>query len=133
MNLEQIGHEIRRSRLSLGMTQAQLAAAVKITRTRLIELENGLIKDLGVRKIEAILDRLGLALLIDQTPQRKPPASLRLASTGAPLWLQAAISAEELRRMLLAGKSQPSDTQMRACWYRCRKLLVHSLIQQLVD
>jgi len=69
MKLEQIGHEIRRSRLSQGLTQAQLADSAHITRTTLNQLENGVIKDLGIRKVEALLDQLGLALLIDRTPE----------------------------------------------------------------
>ena len=60
MNLPEIGHEIRRLRLSRGLAQAQLAAAAKITRTTLNQLENGVIKDLGIRKIEALFDQLGL-------------------------------------------------------------------------
>src|SRR5437870_4804161 len=83
MKLEEIGHEIRRSRLSRGLTQAQLADAAHITRTTLNQLENGVVKDLGIRKVQALLDQLGLALLIDRTPQPKSPDFLRLASTAA--------------------------------------------------
>jgi len=50
MKLEEIGHEIRRSRLSRGLTQAQLAVAAHITRTTLNQLENGVIKDLAFER-----------------------------------------------------------------------------------
>ena len=60
MKLEEIGHEIRRARLARGLTQAQLASAAKLTRTTLNQFENGVIKDLGIRKVEALLDQLSV-------------------------------------------------------------------------
>ena len=88
MNLPEIGHEIRRLRLSRGLSLAQLAAAAKITRTTLNQLENGVIKDLGIRKIEALFDQLGSTFLVDRTPEPKPPDFLRMASTTASVSLK---------------------------------------------
>jgi transcriptional regulator with XRE-family HTH domain len=79
MRLEEIGHEIRRSRLARSLTQAQLAAAAGVTRTTLNQLENGLLKELGIRKVEALLERLGLRLLVDQATQPHPSDFLGLA------------------------------------------------------
>src|SRR6202023_967545 len=104
MKVEEIGHEIRRSRLSRGLTQAQLAEAAHITRTTLNQLENGVVKDLGIRKVQALLDQLGLALLIDRTPQPKLPDFLRLASTAASVSFKTTLSERELLRALLSGK-----------------------------
>lgn len=132
MKLEDIGHEIRRSRLSLGLTQAQLAAAANITRTTLSQLENGVVNDLGVRKIEAVLDRLGLELLIDQAPQRRPPDFLRLASTAASVSFKTPLSAAELRKILLTGQV-PVDrrAQMRVLLEEAPKALIEGLVQQM--
>jgi transcriptional regulator with XRE-family HTH domain len=132
MKLEEIGHEIRRSRLSQGLTQAQLADSAHITRTTLNQLENGVIKDLGIRKVEALLDQLGLALLIDRTPEPKPPDFLRLASTAASVSFKTALSDDELRRVLLTGKV-PRDRRahLRALLEESPRALMKGLIQQM--
>jgi transcriptional regulator with XRE-family HTH domain len=132
MELEEIGHEIRRSRLSRGLTQAKLASAAHITRTTLNQLENGVIKDLGIRKVQAVLDQLGLALLIDRTPQPKPPDFLRLASTAASASFKTSLSEDELRRALLTGKV-PRDRRahLRALLEESPGALMKGLIQQM--
>ena len=84
MKLEQIGSEIRRFRRARGLTQMQLATAAHVTRTTLNQLENGLIKDLGIRKVQAILDQVGLVLKVaDASVEPKSTDFLRLASTSA--------------------------------------------------
>ena len=132
MKIEEIGHEIRRSRLGRGLTQAQLADAAHITRTTLNQLENGVIKDLGIRKLQAVLDQLGLALLIDRTPQPKPPDFLRLASTAASVSFKTTLSERELLRALLTGKV-PRDrhAHLRALLEESPRNLMKGLIQQV--
>ncbi len=132
MKLEEIGYAVRRSRLSRGLTQAQLAAAANITRTTLNQLENGAIKDLGIRKVITLLDQLGLAFLIDQTPPGKPPDFLRLASTAASVSFKTALSDDELRRILLTGKV-PSDRRahLRTLLEESPRALMKGLIQQM--
>jgi transcriptional regulator with XRE-family HTH domain len=132
MNLEEIGYEIRRSRLSRGLTQAELAGAAHITRITLNQLENGLIKDLGIRKVQAVLDQLGLALLIDRTPQPRPPDFLRLASTAASVSFKTMLSERELLRALLTGKV-PRDrhVHLRSLLEECPRTLMKGLIQQM--
>src|SRR5437870_4496202 len=104
MNLEEIGHEIRRFRLGRGLTQAQLADAAHITRTTLNQLENGAINDLSIRRLKAVLDQLDLRLLIDKTPQPRQPDFLRLASTAASVSFKSSLTDRELLRALLTGK-----------------------------
>ena len=132
MNLEEIGHEIRRSRVSRGLTQAQLADAAHVTRTTLNQLENGMIKDLGIRKVQVILDQLGLGLLIDRIPQPKPPDFLRLASTAASVSFKTALSERELLRALLTGKV-PRDRRahLRALLEESPQAVMKGLIQQV--
>src|ERR1700730_8481955 len=132
MNMEQIGHEIRRTRLGRGLTQAELASAAHITRTTLNQLENGVIKDLGIRKVQAVLNQLGLALLIDRTPQPKPPDFLRLASTAASVSFKTTLSERELLRALLTGKV-PRDRHphLRTLLEESPRTLMKGLIQQV--
>jgi transcriptional regulator with XRE-family HTH domain len=104
MKLEEIGHEIRRARLARGLSQAQLASAAGVTRTTLNLLENGLIKDLGIRKVEALLDELGLILAVDRRVGPKASDFLKLASTAASVSFKTALTERELLHALLTGK-----------------------------
>jgi transcriptional regulator with XRE-family HTH domain len=104
MKLEQIGHEIKRFRLARGLTQAQLAAAAYLSRTTLNQLENGLVKDLGIRKVQAILEQLGLVLATQSPPKPQPPDFLSLASTTASVSFKTALTDHELLRALLTGR-----------------------------
>jgi transcriptional regulator with XRE-family HTH domain len=104
MKLEQIGYEIKRFRLARGLTQAQLAAAAHLSRTTLNQLENGLVKDLGIRKVQAILEQLGLMLATQSPPKPQPPDFLSLASTTASVSFKTALTDHELLRALLTGR-----------------------------
>ena len=108
MKLEEIGSEIRRSRRARGLTQLQLATAAHVTRTTLNQFENGLLKDLGIRKVQAILDQLGLVLKVgDASLEPKSTDFLRLASTSASVSFKDALTEKELLRVLLTGKVPP--------------------------
>jgi len=102
--LAELGQEIRRSRLARRLTQAQLAAAANITRTTLNQLENGLVTDLGIRKIQALLDQLGLALAIDRKSTARETDFLKMASTAASVSFKTPLTEGELLRALLTGK-----------------------------
>jgi len=105
MNLEQIGREIRRARLSRALTQAQLAASAGVTRTTLNQVENGSVKDLGIRKVESVLRQVGLELEVrDVSTLRMPPDFLRLASTTASVSFKEELTDRELLRALMTGK-----------------------------
>lgn len=69
--LKSIGSQIREARKRLGLTQADLASELKISRTTLSLLESGMIQELGIRKVIRILDRLGLELTT--RPAGAPP------------------------------------------------------------
>jgi len=105
VKLEEIGSEIRRSRRARGLTQLQLATAAHVTRTTVNQLENGLLKDLGIRKVQAILDQVGLVLKVgDASLEPKSTDFLRLASTSASVSFKDALTEKELLRVLLTGK-----------------------------
>jgi transcriptional regulator with XRE-family HTH domain len=132
MKLEEIGHEIRRSRLARGLTQAQLASAARLTRTTLNQLENGLIPDLGIRKVEALLDQLGLALEVEKPLESKRPDFLRLASTAASVSFKTALTDRELVRALLSGKVPPERRpHLRTLLEESPRALLTGLIQQV--
>ena|ERR1041384_195035 len=131
LTLQAIGYEIRRSRLARGLTQGQLAAAAHITRTTLNQLENGLVKDLGIRKVQAILGEIGLALTVER-PQRKTSDFLRLASTAASVSFKTALTERELLHALITGKiPQNRRAHIRALLEEAPRALLKGLIQQV--
>lgn len=104
MRLQDFGYQIRQARLEQGLTQAQLAHAAKVSRTTLNQLENGLFPDLGVKKLRAILDQLGLTLAIQPVEKTAAPDFVRMACTTANVSYRDALSEDELIRALLTGK-----------------------------
>ena len=106
MRLQEIGFKIRRARIARGLTQAKLAAAAGLSRTTLNQLENGLFPELGVRKIQSLLDKLGLTLSVEAAA-RGEPDFIHMACTTANVSFKSALSEDELIRALLTGKVPP--------------------------
>jgi len=102
MRLQALGYEIRRARTARGMTQAQLAAEAGLSRTTLNQLENGLFPDLGVRKVQALLDCLGLTLAIQPAPGRADP--IRMAAMTASVSYRTRLTEDELVHVLITGR-----------------------------
>lgn len=104
MRFQELGFEIRRGRLARAMTQAALAKAAGVSRTTLNQLENGLFPDLGVRKVQSILDRLGLELAVQASSPKARPDFVRMARTAVNVSFKTELSEEELIQALLKGK-----------------------------
>jgi transcriptional regulator with XRE-family HTH domain len=133
MDLEEIGQEIRRSRLARGLTQRELAATAHVTRTTLNQLENGALKDLGVRKVKALLDQVGLILYTaDASGEPRSPDFLRLASTSASVSFKETLTEKELLRVLLSGRV-PSNrrSHVRKLFEESPRPLLEGLIRQM--
>lgn len=64
MDFAQTGTMIRDARKQAGLTQAELARRLGMSRATISQLENGVIGDLGIRKLAQIGDRLGLEIAI---------------------------------------------------------------------
>jgi HTH-type transcriptional regulator/antitoxin HipB len=108
LRIEDLGGEIRKVRLARGLTQARLAAEVGLSRKTLNLLENGLVGDLGIRKVFAVLKKLGidLAIVEPHTGSRRPDY-VRMACTTANVSYKSALTEDELVRALLTGKAPP--------------------------
>jgi HTH-type transcriptional regulator/antitoxin HipB len=64
MNFAETGLTVRNARKQAGLTQAELARRLRMSRATISQLENGVIGDLGIRKLALIADRLGLEVTI---------------------------------------------------------------------
>lgn len=64
MSVEELGKTIHQLRKERGLTQAELAAQVGISRATVSGIENNTIVELGVRKYERLLNALGHTLSV---------------------------------------------------------------------
>jgi transcriptional regulator with XRE-family HTH domain len=104
MRLQELGHAIRKARISRDLTQAELAAAAGVSRTTLNRLENGLFPDLGVNKLQALLAQVGLGLSLQPAIEPARPDFIRMACTTASVSYRSTLSEDELVRALLDGR-----------------------------
>lgn len=107
MRLQEFGYAIRRARVARGLTQAELATAAGLSRVTLNRLEMGTFPDLGARKLEALLENVGLTLAIQSAPRTRRSDYIRLASTTASVSFKEPLTEAELIRTLLSGKVAP--------------------------
>ncbi|PLY08007.1 MAG: transcriptional regulator [Arcobacter sp.] len=59
MNLKDLGQKIKELRKSKNISQAQLEEYSNITKRTISKIENGFIEEVGIKKVETILDLLG--------------------------------------------------------------------------
>ena len=59
MELQELGFEIKALRKEKGWSQAQLETYSGITKRTISKIENGFIEEVGIKKVELILDLLG--------------------------------------------------------------------------
>lgn len=104
MRIQELGQAIRNARRGRNLTQAQLAQTAGISRETLNLLESGLVRDLGVRKVLAVLEVLGLALSVDAAGRPRKPDFLRMACTTANTSFKSTLTESELVHALVTGK-----------------------------
>ena len=69
--LIEIGSQIRKNRVDRHITQQQLAQTLGMSRTTIGQIENGIVQEIGVRKLIRILEFLDLELRV--RPAGNPP------------------------------------------------------------
>lgn len=62
MDLQEIGEQVRTARKAKRLTQTDVAERARISRNRLVALENGSLTDIGYNTLKPILEILGLDL-----------------------------------------------------------------------
>lgn len=66
-----IGEQIRRERRRRGLSQASLASLLGMSRTTIGQIENGTVREIGIRKLMRLLEVLDLELRV--RPAGTPP------------------------------------------------------------
>lgn len=59
MNLEELGYKLKELRKEKNLTQEQLEEYSNITKKTISKMENGFLDEVGIKKVETILDLLG--------------------------------------------------------------------------
>ena len=72
LDLDPIGEAIARRRKERRLRQADLAEKTGVSRATINALENGRLRELGIRKVARILSVLGLALVVEEARTRRP-------------------------------------------------------------
>ena len=104
VRIQELGSEIRKARQARGLTQAELARAAGISRETLNLLESGLVRDLGIRKVLAVLDHLGLSVALQEGMPPRRPDYVSMACTTANVSFKSALTEDELIHALVTGK-----------------------------
>ncbi len=119
------------ARLEKGLTQARLAALSGVSRTTLNQLENGAIDDLGVRKVQAILEKVELGLSVEAAKAR-PRDFLKIAATTASVSFRIPLTERDVLRVLLTGRvPKGKEAQVRTLIEEAGGSLVQGLLQQI--
>jgi HTH-type transcriptional regulator / antitoxin HipB len=104
MRIQDLAQEIRSARVARGLTQARLAQEVGLSRVTLSLLENGRVPDLGVRKVLAVLEKLGLDVTVEPDRQPRRRDYVRMACTTANVSFKSSLTENELIHALVTGK-----------------------------
>src|SRR3989304_4981753 len=104
MRIHELGQAIRNARCARNLTQARLPANRGGFPQEPNLLESGLVRDLGIRKVIAVLEELGLALTVEPVSSSRRPNYLRMACAGANVRFESALTEDELVHALVHGK-----------------------------
>jgi transcriptional regulator with XRE-family HTH domain len=77
VNLNEIGQLLKASRQKAGLTQAELAAPLGMSRATISSIEGGRCDEIGVTKLAALLDLVGLDLTVTERRARPTIDDLR--------------------------------------------------------
>lgn len=132
MRLQELGYEIRKARIARGLTQAQLAVAAGLSRTTLNQLENGLFPDLGIKKVQGVLGKLGMELSVRQAAEGNRPDFIRMACTTAGVSLKTALTEDELVQALLSARiPQGKRPHLRVLLDEATPALLKGLVKEV--
>lgn len=132
MRLQEAGYAVRRARIALGLTQADLALAAGLSRVTLNRLEMGMFPDLGAKKLQTLLEKVGLTLAIQPAQKASGSDFIRLATTTASVSFKEPLTEAELIRAMLSGKiPQGRRPHLRLLLDEASPTLMKGLIQEV--
>lgn len=131
MHIFEIGQRIRTAREMSGLSQSRLASLAGVSRTTLSQLESGVIPDIGLRKLQAVLDRVGLGLSLQPARQRATDF-VKVAATMGSTSYRERLGEDELIRALLTSRIPAGKRpQLRHLLEEAPRSLIRGLLRQL--
>jgi len=131
MKPHELGQAIRSARKARNLTQAELAKTVGLSRETLNLLESGLVRDLGIRKVFAVLEALGLDLTIEPIGRPRKPDYLRMACTTASVSFKSPLTENELVHAIVTGKvPRGKAAHLRALFDEAPLSLLTGLVEE---
>ncbi len=103
MNLVDIGGEIHRRRIQVGLLQEHVAKLAGLSRVTINQLENGTLKDLGYTKLKAVMHVLGLDM--ETVEPTGPKSALAVAARSISTSYKDVVTPEMLAMMLRSGNA----------------------------
>ena len=77
MNLNEIGQALKAARQKAGLTQSELAHPLGMSRATISAIESGRCEEIGATKLAALLDLVGLELIVTERRARPTLDELR--------------------------------------------------------
>ena len=131
MRIQEFSFAIRQARLEQGLTQAELARAAGLSRTTLNQLENGLFPNLSIKKLQSLLDKVGLTLSMQPASKHRRPDPFQIACTTASISYRNPLTVDELIRGLFTGKIPAGKRpHFRTLLEEAPKALIQELINE---
>ena len=107
MNLRDIGLLVASRRANLGLTQERLAKLGNLSRSTIVHLEKGTLKDLGAAKLFSLLTLLGLDLSVGGPGKKR--SALEVACQTASVSYKNTLMSADLASALVSGKIPAAD------------------------
>lgn len=103
MNMQELGGLVRKRSEALGLSQQRLAQLAGLSRTTINLLEMGRLTDLGIAKVNDLIDLVGLRLHAEFV-ERPQPNAILVTSRSASVSYKEVLTPEELLTALSTGK-----------------------------
>lgn len=133
MRFFEIGPAVHKARISAHLTQLELARRAGLTRTTVNQVETGSCRDLGARKVIALLEALGLEMQVRAVEMPRRKDYLRMACRSANTSFRIAMTPDELARALLTGKVAPElRPHLRALFDEAPSVVLQGVLDQVV-
>jgi transcriptional regulator with XRE-family HTH domain len=132
VNFEGISREVLQRRLALGLTQAELAERVGLSRATVNAIENDTVSDIGVRKLADLLAELNAGIAVAPIGRKREPDFLKMAATSASVSFRKKLSVNELVRIFISGRApRAKHPHVRALLEEAPKSVLRGLYRQL--
>jgi transcriptional regulator with XRE-family HTH domain len=107
MNIIEIGQNVAKRRMELGLSQERLAKLSELSRSTIHHLEHGSLNEIGAAKLFKLLELLNIKLTTEDRFIKQH--ALEMATQSVSVSYKRKISSEDLACSLITGKIHPES------------------------